>query len=107
MAHYLEWRFPRYTQRVIWFHVPNQRMGRLTRVILSYLGVLPGVADLVIIDCHLRVAGFVEVKTAKGSLSKTQRAFRDWVLEAGHQYAVCRSLDDLIAALDDWDMSGD
>lgn len=64
---------------------------------LKRQGVLAGVSDLHVI--HKGQMIFVEVKSARGTLSKEQREFRDYVEKAGYQYWVVRSANDLVTLL--------
>lgn len=84
-------------------HVANEiaaggREGHLRQAILSGMGVHPGFADLVVLSGG-RVL-FLEVKTASGRLRPAQEMFRDAVLKQGFCWALVRSVDDAIAALD-------
>ncbi|MBA3670272.1 MAG: hypothetical protein H0W71_09485 [Sphingomonas sp.] len=70
---------------------------------LKKAGVMPGFADLIVIDRRVRRVGFIEVKARKGTISLAQDAFADlatgvWCLP----YAVVRSVDDTAAALAEW-----
>jgi hypothetical protein len=42
----------------------------------------------------------IELKSATGSLSRPQRAWRDWCRAIGAPWFLCRSLDDVIEALE-------
>ena len=44
---------------------------------------------------------FIEVKSPEGRLSDNQEAFRDWCQAEGHAWALCRSVDDALAAAKD------
>ena len=72
--------------------------GRLAKS--KKAGLLPGVSDLVLV--HKGRFYALEVKNQKGKLSDYQREFRDSVLLAGGEYAVVRSLDDVIVAMKTW-----
>lgn len=76
---------------VIFFHVPNgEYRSPRTGARLKAMGVMPGVADLVVIKPNGLVY-FLELKTAKGTLSKPQRAFRDACDRIGLTYEVASS----------------
>lgn len=84
------------------FSVPNEgRRSRAATGVLKAMGMLPGVADLVIVSpggrCH-----FLEVKTARGKLSPQQREFRCRCRALDVPHAVVRSVDDVARALADW-----
>lgn len=64
-------------------------------------GAPPGHSDLVVM--HAGNVAFVELKSAKGSLRRDQRRFRDSVERAGCCYIVVRSpgeFDDLIKRME-------
>lgn len=63
------------------------------------MGVYPGFPDLLVIS-EGRVL-FLEVKSATGSLSAPQRAFRDRICAQGFAWALVRSVDDALGALAD------
>ena len=76
------------------FHVPNGGLRSKSEAArLKWMGVLPGVYDLVLILPWGRSA-YWETKTSSGSLSAEQKAFRDKLIALGHQHAVVRSIDD-------------
>ena len=64
-------------------------------------GLMVGFPDLLIYGHSGRV-GHIEVKTAKGKVSPAQEAVGTWLEEWGHNYALCRSVDDVDAALTAW-----
>lgn len=45
---------------------------------------------------------FVELKTATGRMRPAQSAFQVWCKEQGIPHAVCRSLDEVLARLNEW-----
>lgn len=108
---------------VIAFHVPNERESALSRKILSGLGVLPGVADWIILaPLHLSMmlsevdtvqigsvarAFAIELKTERGTQSKAQLRFEGMCEDAGVPYAVCRSLSEFADALRTWGLLRD
>jgi hypothetical protein len=87
---------------VIYFHCPNgaptsAKIGARMKA----MGLLAGVADLIIV----RPGGlvyFLELKTAKGSLSTAQRAFRDVCEANGVPYAVAINSERVEAILRGW-----
>lgn len=64
-------------------------------------GLTAGMPDLVLLLPESRCA-LLEVKTDKGKLSENQEAFRDLVLSLGVMWAVVRSIDDVLAKLEEW-----
>ncbi|UUV44202.1 nuclease [Rhodobacter phage RcMamaDuck] len=73
------------------------REGRIAQGIAEGMGVHPGFADLVLLSAKQTV--FFELKSATGTLSEDQIAFRDFVRGQGHGWALVRTLDDALAAL--------
>ena len=66
--------------------------------ILKALGVHAGFADLIVLAQGRAV--FLEVKSGTGSLSPAQRIFRDAVQEMGFAWALVRSVEDALAAVE-------
>jgi hypothetical protein len=73
--------------------------GAKRQAILVGMGVHPGFADLMVL-CAGRVL-FLELKSLKGRLSPSQKAFRDAALAQGFNWALVRTLDDALGALAD------
>ena len=89
-------------------HVPNgsklpgsgeQRMRTGAR--LKREGLKAGFPDLIVYGHSGRV-GHIEVKAPKGRVSPAQEAVAAWLTAWGHNYALCRSIDDVTAALEQW-----
>lgn len=57
-------------------------------------GALAGVADLVLVGMGKVV--FVEMKTPNGTQQDTQKVFQHNVQRLGHEYHICRSLEDFM-----------
>jgi len=97
-----------------WWHTPNQKGTRSTyeQKILSSLGVKAGVPDVVIV-WQSRIH-FIEVKSPDvkpmgalkgkrgGSLSKTQKPWKEWAETTGTPWSLARSIDDVEVALVRW-----
>jgi hypothetical protein len=89
---------------------PTSRMrwaalaARLRRAwaLAKAMGLIAGSGDYVFIGS--RTSGWIELKSATGSLSPIQRDFRDWCTRCGVEYAVCRTVDNVEATLKQWDM---
>ena len=64
-------------------------------------GLMTGFPDLIVYGHSGRV-GHIEVKAPKGRVSPAQEAVAAWLTAWGHNYALCRSIDDVTAALDQW-----
>jgi hypothetical protein len=73
--------------------------GAKRQSILVGMGVHAGFADLIVISGG-RVL-FLEVKSAKGRLRKSQEVFRDTVCAQEFGWALVRSVDDALGALAD------
>lgn len=83
---------------VVAFHVPNgEKRDRRTAARLQAMGVVPGVADFIIIIAG-RVHG-VELKTTTGRMSPAQIVFQSDLERAGGLYHVARTLDELAGIL--------
>lgn len=94
---YLTLALPRH--EALFFHVPNGGYRALaTAGRLKAEGVVPGVADFIVI-WKGRALG-IELKARTGRLSKAQLHWGDAFTLAGGCYAVCRSLGDVGAFLD-------
>jgi hypothetical protein len=117
----------KYPSQAILFHVPNgEKRDPVTASILTGItasaraalpeedalrpygmGVLPGVSDFVLLLPGPRTI-FVEVKIPEspehtgGTLSKTQRRFRDGIEKLGHTYRVVRSVEEYAALLEEF-----
>lgn len=86
--------------------------GRVRGALLKSMGVLPGVPDIMICwlerACRDPIYGWrddapaifwLELKSTKGRLSPAQQMFRERVLALGHCWALCRTLEQVEAAL--------
>ncbi|PKR55426.1 VRR-NUC domain-containing protein [Thalassospira marina] len=87
---------------VIFFHPANGGVrSKAEGGIFKALGVKAGTPDLVFILPGGRTA-FAEIKGPNGSLSKTQKMFRDDALALGCAWVEVRSIDDMKDALTEW-----
>lgn len=91
----------------IFFHVPNQAMGKATgrgglarMARLKRMGLRPGVADLVLVKGGKTY--FLEVKRLKGKQSVNQMEFEVDALRSGTEYAVAHSFDEAKKILQNW-----
>lgn len=78
---------------VTYWHTPNgEKRDAATGAKLKAMGVLPGVADLIIMSR----SGFraMEIKSRDGNTSPEQNKFLDSFAEAGGQTAIVRSVDE-------------
>lgn len=87
---------------VIYYHVPNQRKcSEREGARFKRLGVIPGIPDIALVLANGHAA-YLEIKTAKGTLSPEQKAFRS-LCQAYHiPYAVVRSITEAQAVLMQW-----
>lgn len=77
----------------ILFHVPNEgKRSRLEAASLRAMGVVAGVADLVLVLRGGRSV-FIELKAEAGDLSPSQRDFRHNAIALGSAYFVIRSVE--------------
>jgi hypothetical protein len=87
------------------FAVPNggKRDAR-TAAILKEEGVVAGVADLILlIPNRFYGALLIEMKTAKGKQSTSQKQWQKLITERReYKYIVCRSLDEFISEVEDY-----
>lgn len=83
-------------------HPPNE--GRSRRTIEAAIqvgrGMRPGAADWILLAPTW--SGAIELKARGGSLSASQRAFRDDCRARGVRWALCRSLEALIETAERW-----
>lgn len=98
VAEYLDWALPAGYR---WLHIPNQRgtRSRWENQLLKAMGVKAGAADVLIFTPHGRFV-WIELKAPKGILSEEQKDWRDWCRSIGAPWFLCRSLDDMIEALE-------
>ena len=88
---------------IYFFAIPNQANRHISNAVkMKNEGVRAGVPDLCFMLPEGRV-GWIEMKTPTGSLSATQKMFRDRCLELAHPWALCRSVDDALRVLTAWD----
>lgn len=88
---------------LLWFHPANEGKRSLVNgFYLKSLGMLPGVADLVLV--HEGRTYFLEIKAAGGRLSDAQREFAGRATAAGARWAVAYSIDAAITILRDWQL---
>lgn len=85
-------------------HVPN---GGSRNVIeaskLKGMGVTPGVSDLILLTPKKGYGSLcIEMKTNKGRQSPAQHEWELEAISAGNKYALCRSVDEFINAVNDY-----
>lgn len=91
---------------LLWYH-PANGGARSARegAKLKAMGVRPGTPDLAFILPGGQAA-FIELKTGTGRLHSAQEAFGRQAIAAQAWWALCRSLDEVIATLDEWGVKG-
>lgn len=107
----LQW--PEY--RGLLFAVPNGgARSKATAGKLKAEGVVPGVADLILlvprcVKAHDDEGWYntihalcIEMKTAKGRQSPEQKGWQEMVEAHGYKYAVCHSLDEFINIIENY-----
>lgn len=94
--------------KVLCFHVPNGgKRSKVEASIFKAMGVVPGVADLLLFYkradfCLFPEMAAIELKAGKGYLTEHQEAFKDKWLDLGGKWSCCRSIDDVEEALKLW-----
>lgn len=87
--------------KLMFFHVTNAPRNAVTGARLKQMGMRAGVPDLVILFPGGRCC-FLELKSAKGSLTLEQAAFKEGVRAMGFPFAVCKSLEELQGTVKGW-----
>lgn len=90
--------------RSLLFAVPNGgARSAVTGAILKSEGVLAGVADLLLLVPSKSHHGLcIEMKTAKGRQTATQKQWAEAVTLQGYKYIVCRSFTDFVEQINDY-----
>lgn len=88
---------------IYYFAVPNQSNRHIQNAVkMKAEGVRSGIADLCFMFPAGRVA-WLEMKRPGGTLSATQKTFRDICLTLGHTWGTAKSVDEALALLTKWD----
>lgn len=97
---WFRYRYPAYAPLL--FAVPNGgARNAVTASILKAEGVVAGVADLLLLVPSGGWHGLaIEMKTPTGRQSESQRAWQRAVEGQGYRYAVCRSVEGFIEAVE-------
>ena len=90
--------------RPLLFAVPNGgARSAITGAILKSEGVLAGVTDLLLLVPNKNYHGLcIEMKTAKGRQSTTQKQWERAVTLQGYKYIVCRSFTDFVKEINNY-----
>lgn len=91
---WFRYRFPRLRKNL--FAVPNGgRRDAITGARMKAEGVLSGVSDLLLLKSNRFYHGLcIEMKTAKGVQSDSQKDWEYHISQHGYKYVVCRSVGD-------------
>lgn len=83
------------------WHTPNQRgtRSRWENMLLKAMGVKAGVGDILIAGGRPPLI-WLELKSPTGRLSDPQKDWRDWCALVGIPWFLCRSLEDVVEALE-------
>lgn len=88
---------------VLWHHSVNEgKRGRAAAGLAKAMGQRAGWPDFVFVwsnGAPIPLIGFIELKCGRNSLSDAQETFRDQAMALGAEWALCRSLDEFIAAV--------
>lgn len=84
--------------------VPNGgRRDKVTGARLKAEGVLEGVSDLILLKRTAEYGALlIEMKTAQGRQSESQKNWQQNISRDGYRYVVCRSLDDFMREVDSY-----
>lgn len=95
-------RYTRPELRLLLFSVPNGgRRDERTAALMKAEGAVAGVADLILLVPRGEWHGLaIEMKTAKGRQSESQKAWQKAVTRQGYLYVVCRSVDEFRGVVD-------
>lgn len=90
-----------------WWHVPNGvGMSKTQRGMRQKMGLTPGVHDLHFVwrdyDDEPRF-GTIELKAGRKPMTTEQKQFASDISACGHAWAECRTLEDVIVVLHQWD----
>lgn len=90
--------------RKVAFAVPNgSERNKIVAAKLKAEGVTSGVVDIVILVPNSQYHGLlIEMKSARGKLTKNQKQFIENVIAHGYATYVCYSLDDAIEAVQEY-----
>lgn len=83
-------------------HIPNEgkRSPRYGKH-LKDIGLLPGVWDLLVATArHNYIGAWIELKSAKGTLSEAQKAFAKTMEQQNYYLAVCHSIESAIKTIE-------
>lgn len=85
---------------VVWWSVDMAAYAGVAPGLRTLRGCIAGVPDIVLI--HRGLSHFIELKAADGVLSPAQTAVGTSILICGGNFAVARSLEEVLELLDAW-----
>jgi len=93
-----------------WTHIPHEiggkgRSAMIRLGVAKMLGLIPGSADYVFTGPN--GGGWIEMKSATGQSSPTQKKFRLWCERVGVPYGLARTATDAAQMLRDWGLLDD
>lgn len=96
----------RFASHTLFFHVQNNAKSKRMGGIYKAMGVMPGVADILMFwddpDEYINLKAAIELKSPKGKQSTAQCDFmRRWTVLGG-KYAIIKSMEELEAILLSW-----
>lgn len=81
--------------RYLYFHVPNGGLRSKSEAArLQAIGVVPGVADMILTGGVKSSLMYIEFKDAKAKQSQAQREFENAAKASNFSYIVCRNSED-------------
>lgn len=90
---------------VMWSHIPlgGKRSAR-EGARFKAMGTRAGWPDLTFawVNAGAQNTAFIELKAINGTLSDGQKDFRDWCAQHGFNWALCRSVDEVLETLAAW-----
>lgn len=92
--------------RGTWTHIPHEVGGgngvasKIRYGLAKAMGLIAGSGDYVFVGPG--VGGWIELKTETGRLNPAQKDFSEWCGDKSVNYAVCRSLSEVIEKLNAW-----
>ena len=93
------------TGKLFFFAIPNQgNRSRAAAQMMKSQGLRAGIYDLAIIKLPEGTYHALEIKAPKGSLSRTQKGWREFFEKHNIPFAVCKSMKELGRILGEWGM---
>lgn len=94
---------------VLWTAIGHGGGGKIRGAMLKGMGLKRGVPDIYIAwdyfeidDSHQRNTVWIELKAATGRQSQEQHVFEQRAAAIGHKYTICKSVNDVASALEEY-----